>query len=305
GTIAVILAVGLVVLLVVRHQVRQFVKGDPGVVPDLAARLLGSPDIYRKPDREPNRSIHFVTCHDGFTLNDLVSYNQKYNEANGEDNRDGANDNYSWNCGIEGPIASPEVEQLRHRQVKNFLTLLFMAQGTPMLLMGDEVRRTQRGNNNAYCQNNDMSWLNWEDVAKEPALLHFTQGLIHFIQNLEVFRLEHLLRVTPTWHPQPHIVWHGTSLGHPDWSEQSRTLAFTLRHPEAKEQIHVMLNAYWEALMFELPGLGPGDRWYRIVDTAVEPPRDFCYPEEAPLFESYLYPVGPRSSVVLMSRRQV
>jgi isoamylase len=295
-----------------RDHVRQFIKGDEGVVPDLAARLLGSPDIYQKPNREPNRSIHFVTCHDGFTLNDLVSYDHKYNEANGEHNRDGTDANYSWNCGVEGLSAPPEVEQLRQRQIKNFLTLLFMAQGTPMLLMGDEVRRTQRGNNNAYCQDNDLSWFNWDAVEKEQPLLRFTQGLIHFIQNLKVFQLQHLLRVTTTWHYEPHIVWHGTALNQPDWSEHSRTLAFTLCYPDAKEQIHVMLNAYWEALVFNLPGLGPHDglwpvfdhRWYRIVDTAVPPPRDFCYPEEAPVFESDRYPVGPRSTVVLMSRGQ-
>ncbi|MBE9109693.1 glycogen debranching protein GlgX [Nodosilinea sp. LEGE 07298] len=285
-----------------RDHVRQFVKGDTGCVPDLASRILGSPDIYQKPNREPNRSIHFVTCHDGFTLNDLVSYNQKYNQANGEQNRDGTDANYSWNCGVEGLSAPPEVEQLRQRQIKNFLTLLFMAQGTPMLLMGDEVRRTQRGNNNAYCQDNEISWFNWDAVEKEQSLLRFTQGLIHFIQNLKVFQLEHLLRVTTTRHYEPHIVWHGPNLGQPDWSENSRTLAFTLRFPDAKEQIHVMLNAYWEPLMFELPGLGPRDRWHRIVDTSVAPPRDFCYPEEAPVFESDQYPVGARSSVVLMSR---
>ncbi|TVQ14492.1 MAG: glycogen debranching enzyme GlgX [Leptolyngbya sp. DLM2.Bin27] len=296
-----------------RDHVRQFVKGDAGVVPDLAARLLGSPDIYQKPNREPSRSIHFVTCHDGFTLNDLVSYNQKYNEANGEFSRDGADANYSWNCGTEGPQAPPEVEQLRHRQTKNFLTLLFMSQGTPMVLMGDEVRRSQRGNNNAYCQDNDISWFDWDLVEKEQSLLRFTQGLIHLIQSLEVFRLEQLLRVTTTWHHEPHIVWHGTTLGQPDWSEHSRTLAFTLRHPEAKEQIHVMLNAYWEPLLFELPELGSrhgrqtsaaDQHWYRIVDTSVAPPRDFCYPEEALMFESDRYPVGARSSVVLISRGQ-
>lgn len=287
-----------------RDHVRQFVKGDRGMVSDLASRILGSPDIYQKPNREPNRSIHFVTCHDGFTLNDLVSYNQKYNLANKEHNRDGTDANYSWNCGVEGLAAPPEVEQLRQRQIKNFLTLLFMAQGTPMLLMGDEVRRTQRGNNNAYCQDNELSWFNWNAVEKEQPLLRFTQGLIHFIQNLKVFQLEHLLRVTTSWHYEPHIVWHGTTLGQPDWSENSHTLAFTLRYPDAKEQIHVMLNAYWEPLMFELPELGPHDRWHRIVDTSVAPPRDFCYPEEAPLFEGDRYPVGARSSVVLMSRAQ-
>ncbi|MEB3289184.1 MAG: glycogen debranching protein GlgX [Leptolyngbya sp.] len=285
-----------------RDHVRQFVKGDRGAVPNLAARLLGSPDIYHKPNREPNRSIHFVTCHDGFTLNDLVSYNQKYNEANQEDNRDGTDANYSWNCGVEGPTDSPAIEHLRRRQIRNFLTLLFMAQGTPMLLMGDEIRRSQWGNNNAYCQNNDLSWFNWDDVDKEYDLLRFTQGIIHFTQDLEIFRVEQLLRVTQTGHAEPHILWHGCRLHQPDWSENSHSLAFTLRHPAAKEQLHVMLNAYWDALVFDLPRLAPHQRWHRVVDTALSSPDDFCYPESAPPVESYLYPVSARSSVVLLCR---
>jgi len=288
-----------------RDHVRQFVKGDSGAVPHLAARILGSPDIYREPNREPNRSIHFVTCHDGFTLNDLVSYNRKYNKDNNEFNRDGANDNYSWNCGIEGRTADPEVEQLRQRQIKNLLTLLFMAQGTPMLLMGDEVRRSQRGNNNAYCQNNDISWFNWDSVDKEQHLVRFTQGLIHFIQNLKIFRIEHLLRVTDSFHEEPYIVWHGTSLGEPDWSTDSHSLAFTLHYPNAGEQLHIILNAYWETLSFQLPPIRPDEGWHRIVDTALTPPQDFCYPEDAPLVEGDYYLVTPRSSVVLMCQGEL
>ncbi len=287
-----------------RDHVRQFVKGDRGAVPNLAARLLGSPDIYHKPNREPNRSIHFVTCHDGFTLNDLVSYNQKYNEANNEANRDGTDANHSWNCGVEGPTDNPAINQLRQRQIRNFLTLLFMAQGTPMLLMGDEIRRSQLGNNNAYCQNNDMNWFNWDDVEKEQDLLRFTQGLIHFTQDLKIFRVEQLLCVVQIWHAEPHLVWHGCRLHQPDWSENSHSLAFTLRHPDANEQIHVMLNAYWDALVFDLPRLDPHQRWHRVLDTALSPPDDFCYPESAPPVESYLYPVSDRSAVVLLCRTQ-
>ncbi|HIK44292.1 MAG TPA: glycogen debranching protein GlgX [Leptolyngbyaceae cyanobacterium M65_K2018_010] len=285
-----------------RDHVRQFVKGDPGTIPNLAARLLGSPDIFPQPNREPNRSIHFVTCHDGFTLNDLVSYNHKHNEANHELNRDGSDANYSWNCGVEGPSQDPAVEHLRQRQIKNFLTLLFVAQGTPMLLMGDEVRRSQMGNNNAYCQNSPLSWFDWTAVDREQSLLRFTQGLIHTIQTLKVFRLEHLLRVTASWHPEPHIVWHGTRLGHPNWSYHSHTLAFTLRYPVAQEQLHIMLNANWEAQVFELPSLEPQERWHRLVDTALSPPQDFCYPQESPAVEGSLYPVSPRSSVVLIGQ---
>jgi isoamylase len=284
-----------------RDHVRQFVKGDRGMVPALAARILGSPDIYQKPNREPNRSIHFITCHDGFTLNDLVSYNRKYNQANNEFNRDGTDANYSWNCGIEGATTDLGVEHLRQRQIKNFLTLLFMAQGTPMLLMGDEVRRSQQGNNNAYCQNNDISWFNWDAVEKEHHLLRFTQGLIHFIQNLKILRIEHLLRVTQSWHREPHIVWHGTRLGQPDWSEHSHSLAFSLCYPDANEHLHVMVNAYWEPLVFDFPPLEAHESWHRIVDTAVAAPLDFNPPEQSPKVQGEVYPVSPRSTVVLMA----
>lgn len=284
-----------------RDHVRQFVKGDQGMVPSLAARILGSPDIYQKPNREPNRSIHFITCHDGFTLNDLVSYNRKYNQANNEFNRDGTDANYSWNCGIEGATTELGVEHLRQRQIKNFLTLLFVAQGTPMLLMGDEVRRSQQGNNNAYCQNNDISWFNWDAVEKEHHLLRFTQGLIHFIQNLKILRIEHLLRVTQSWHREPHLVWHGTRLGQPDWSNDSHTLAFSLRYPDANEHLHVMVNAYWEPLVFDLPPLENHEGWHRIVDTAVAAPLDFNPPEQSPKVQGEVYPVSPRSTVVLMA----
>ncbi|MBL8056500.1 MAG: glycogen debranching protein GlgX, partial [Anaerolineales bacterium] len=163
-----------------RDDVRRFVKSDAGQVGRLAARLTGSRDLYRQPDREPNRSVNFITCHDGFTLNDLVSYNGKHNEANGENNRDGNDANFSWNCGVEGPSADPAVEAMRLRQMKNLLTVLFFSQGTPMLLMGDEVRRTQGGNNNAYCQDNELSWFNWEAVAQQADFLRFTRELIRF-----------------------------------------------------------------------------------------------------------------------------
>ena len=151
-----------------RDDVRSFMKGDRGTVTRLARRLLGSPDLYGHKEREPEQSINFVTCHDGFTLNDLVSYNDKHNEANGEDNRDGTDFNLSWNCGVEGPTDDPAVERLRNRQVKNFLTLTLLSVGAPLVLMGDEVRRTQRGNNNAYCQDNEISWFDWRVLDGTP-----------------------------------------------------------------------------------------------------------------------------------------
>lgn len=274
------------------------IERNLSTVPALAARILASPDIYLKPNREPNRSINFITYYDGSTLNDLVSHAQK---QNGEFNGDDTNDDYSWKCGIEGPTNNAEVEQPWQRQIKNLFTLLFIAQGTPMLMMGDEVRRTQLVNNDFNCQDSKMRWFNWDLVEKEQHLLRFVQGLIHFTQSLKILQIEHLIRITQTWCNEPHIVWHGLQLGQPDWSENSRVLAFTLRYPEAKEQIHIMLNAHWDVLMFELPSLNSHERWHRIVDTAATSPRDFCYPEESPTFDGSLYPVSSHSSVVLMS----
>ncbi len=290
-----------------RDDIRRFVKGDPGMVDELAARILGSPDIYKQPDREPNRSINFVTCHDGFTLNDLVSYNEKHNEDNGEDSRDGANDNYSWNCGVEGPTNDPAIEALRQKQIKNLLTALFFSQGTPMLLMGDEVRRSQRGNNNAYCQNNEISWFDWSLVDRHQDLLRFVSGVIHFIQSLELLQHETLLDVVPVHPPKPfsahrpYVVWHGVKLNQPDWGYHSHSLAFSLYHPDAKEHLHIILNAYWEPLKFELPNLKRGIAWHRIVDTSLPAPDDFQPPDQAPRVKGTSYLVSDRSSVVLMA----
>lgn len=284
-----------------RDDVRRFVKSDSGTVNRLAARILASPDLYCQPEREPNHSINFITCHDGFTLSDLVSYNNKHNEANGEDNRDGANDNFSWNCGEEGATNSPAIETLRQKQSKNLLTILLLSQGTPMLLMGDEVFRTQLGNNNAYCQDSELSWFDWSGIEKHADLLRFVKGLIHFIQSLEIFQQESFLEVT-YGSQKPHIVWHGTCLGQPDWSFDSHSLAFTLRHPKAEEHLYVILNAYREPLAFELPPLGQAERWHRIIDTALPAPDDFCERSTAPPVEGDRYMAKARSSVVLMVR---
>jgi len=282
-----------------RDDVRRFIKSDPGMVTKLASRLLGSPDIYPQPDREPNRSINFITCHDGFTLNDLVAYNQKHNEANLEDSRDGANDNYSWNCGEEGDTYNPEIEALRLKQIKNLLTILFVSQGTPMLLMGDEVRRTQKGNNNAYCQDNELSWFDWSLVEKNADLLEFTKGLIHFIQERAIFQEESFLATHPS--KKPYIIWHGVRLGQPDWSYDSHTLAFTLHHPKSGEHLHIIFNTYWYTLKFELPPpVYPLENWYRIVDTSLSAPDDFCELEKAPKIEGYSYKVKGRSVIVLL-----
>jgi glycogen operon protein len=284
-----------------RDDVRRFLKGDDGSVPCLAARLMGSPDIYSHKDREAEQSINFVTCHDGFTLNDLVSYNSKHNEANGENNRDGSNDNLSWNCGVEGPTDDAAIEALRNRQIRNFLSLVMLSAGTPMLLMGDEVRRTQRGNNNPYCQDGDINWFDWRLLEKHAGIHRFVRDLIalrqqrDLVANVDRLSLNQLLaRAT--------IEWHGVALHRPDWGEHSHSLAFTLRSLQARYLLHGMLNAYWEPLTFELPPV-PGDsreRWRRCLDTALASPDDISRWEQADPVTQPAYAVQPRSVVFLV-----
>lgn len=285
-----------------RDDVRRFLKGDPGMVGTVAARVLGSPDLYCRSDRASDRSINFFTCHDGFTINDLVSYNNKHNQDNGENSRDGTDENYSWNCGLEGETDDTAIQALRQRQIKNFFTILFMSQGTPMVLMGDEVRRTQRGNNNAYCQNNELSWFNWHQVEKQAGLFRFVKELIALTQSLHLFERKYFLNVGESG-DRPHVIWHGVQLGQPDWSHHSRTLAFTLYAPQVQERLHIIFNAYWEALTFELPPpLEESDRWHRVIDTARDAPQDFCPLETAPIVVESTYRVKERSCVVLIGK---
>ncbi len=281
-----------------RDDVRRFVKGDDGTVERLAARIAGSPDLFPQQDREPNRSINFVTCHDGFTLNDLVSYNKKHNGANLEYDLDGANANYSWNCGVEGPSFDPEVQALRLRQIKNLITILFVSQGTPMVLMGDEVRRTQRGNNNAYSQDNEISWFDWRGLEQHAEVLRFAQNVIAFTQHLAILREEQFMTENAGG-KAPSIAWHGVQLYAPDWAQNSHSLAFELYHPGKHEHLHVMLNAYWEPLTFTLPAPRDGRHWRRIIDTNLPTPDDFRTPDVAPPVEDGRYTVMPRSVVVL------
>jgi len=300
-----------------RDDARRFVKSDSNNVQRLSARLMASPDLYPQPEREPNRSINFVTCHDGFTLNDLVTYNAKHNEANGLGNRDGADANFSWNCGVEGPAdpstepalmvrlsltmskGSGAIEALRFRQMKNLLTILMVSQGTPMLLMGDEVRRTQNGNNNAFCQDNETSWFDWRGLDAHADMLRFVRGLIRFNRSHQVFQDERF------WAAEggADIAWHGIRLGQPDWGHDSHSLAFSVYHTAAGEHLHVMLNAYWEPLDFELPRLPDGEGWQRVVDTALASPLDYSEPGMEPPVESSSYRVEARSAVILEARR--
>src|SRR5438876_3789999 len=201
-----------------RDDVRSFFRGEEGSVGRFADRLLGSPAIYGHKEREVEQSINYVTCHDGFTLNDLVSYNQKHNEANGEDNRDGANDNRSWNCGVEGPTDDPSVEKLRNRQVKNYLTVTLMSLGVPMILMGDEVRHTQGGNNNAYCQDNEISWFDWTRLEKHADVHRFVKLLIER-RLLRTVEHERQRTSLTTLLEKATKAWHGVQLNQPDWGD--------------------------------------------------------------------------------------
>ena len=229
-----------------------FSAAAEGSVRRFADRMIGSPEIYGHKEREPEQSVNFVTCHDGFTLNDLVSYNEKHNEANGEDNRDGANDNRSWNCGVEGPSDDPAIEKLRNRQVKNFLTVTLLSLGVPMILMGDEVRRTQGGNNNAYCQDNEISWFDWT-LLKKHADVHRFVKLLTARRLLRDTEHEHQRMSLNRLIREANKAWHGVHLNQPDWSDHSHSVAFTAEIRQEKLLFHLILNAYWEPLDFELP----------------------------------------------------
>jgi glycogen operon protein len=284
-----------------RDEVRGFWKGDPGTVRRVASRLWGSPDIYEQGEREPEQSVNFVTCHDGFTLNDLVSYNHKHNETNREDNRDGMNENHSWNCGVEGPTDDPEIEALRRRQIKNLLATTLLSIGTPMLLMGDEVRRTQHGNNNAYCQDNPTSWFDWTAPERHADLLGFVRELIRLRLDLVSSQFPEQQVTLSGFLRAARLQWHGIRLHQPDWANHSHSIAFTVRSPLNRRVIHGIFNAYWKALDFELPPVpdGPGGTWRRLVDTSLEPPEDVRLFDAAPAIREPSYRVPPRSMILL------
>jgi isoamylase len=283
-----------------RDDVRDFFRGEPGSVRRVADRMVGSPAIYGHKQREAEQSVNFVTCHDGFTLNDLVSYNEKHNEANGEDNRDGANDNRSWNCGIEGPTDDPGIEKLRNRQVKNYLTVTLMSLGVPMILMGDEVRQTQGGNNNAYCQDNEISWFDWTGGEKHADVLRFLQLLIErrLLRSTEPERQRTSLT---TLLQQANKAWHGVKLGQPDWGDGSHSVALEAELRREGLRFYIILNAHWEPLAFELPKVEGGGSWRRWIDTALESPQDIVPWQSAPAVAGALYRADARSVVMLYS----
>ncbi|HBL24862.1 MAG TPA: glycogen debranching enzyme GlgX [Deltaproteobacteria bacterium] len=286
-----------------RDDVRRFFRGDSSSVTRFADRIMGSPEVYAHKEREPEQSINFVTCHDGFTLNDLVSYDRKHNEANNDDNRDGSDDNLSWNCGAEGPTDDPAVERLRNRQVKNFLTATMMSIGMPMILMGDEVRRTQGGNNNGYCHDNETNWFDWTLIAKHADVHRFVRLLIarRLLRSTEHER-QRLSLNQLMW--QAKYSWHGVKLNQPDWGDGSHSIAFSAEIRGEGLFFHMIFNAYWEPLEFELPPVDNGQEnpWRRWIDTALDSPQDIVEWQTAPSVPGYVYRAEPRSVVVLFTR---
>jgi glycogen operon protein len=278
------------------------VKSDNDAVRPFAYRCFGSPDLYGHQERGPEQSVNFVTCHDGFTLNDLVTYNGKHNEANGEGGRDGCDANHSWNCGREGETDDTAIERLRHRQIKNFLAITLLSVGTPMLSMGDEVRRTQRGNNNAYCQDNEISWFDWTLLERHRDLHRFVRTLIG--QRLVIAQQPHVQRASLNeLLRESEIRFHGIRLNAPDPSPSSHSLAVTVRGRGFALWLHAMFNAYWEPLVFELPPVVAGmpGPWRRWVDTDADAPCDVYEWDGAPAVDGSTCRVEARSLVVLFA----
>ncbi len=283
-----------------RDDARDFFRGARGSLRRFADRLVGSPEIFGHQEREPEQSINFVTCHDGFTLNDLVSYNGKHNEANGEDNRDGANDNRSWNCGVEGPAEDPGIERLRNRQVKNFLSVTLLSIGVPMILMGDEYRHTQGGNNNAYCQDNEISWFDWTRLQKHADIHRFVKLLTaqrllrSTAHERERVSLNRLIR-------EASKTWHGVHLNQPDWSDDSHGVSFMVELRQERAVVHLIVNGFWEPLDFELPPTGGGttNTWRRWMDTSLDSPYDIVPWNEAQPVPGPTYRAEGRSVIAL------
>jgi glycogen operon protein len=309
-----------------RDTIRKFEKGDVGQVPDLASRITGSSDLYGDDGRSAYNSVNFVTCHDGFTLWDLVSYDTKHNEANGEDNRDGSSDNHSWNSGAEGETSDPAVLKLRHRRAKNLVCDLLFSAGVPMLLGGDELLRTQRGNNNAYCQDNELGWIDWRGVERERGFLDFVKKAIRFTRRWPVLqRRRFFTGQDASGDGRPDIRWYGLDLDAPAWGDPDlRTLSYQLDGAESETVsgtwsgsaaekpasqtgsylLFVILNAHWAARTVRIPEPGDGRRWYRVVDTHRDAGDDFKAEGEEPLLDPQdHYVANARSTIVLLARR--
>jgi glycogen operon protein len=282
-----------------RDQVRRFWRGEPGMAGALATRLCGSSDLYEASGRGPRHSLNFITCHDGFTLWDLVSYNHKHNRANGEDNRDGMNENYSWNCGVEGPTDDPHILGLRQRQARNLMATMLLSQGVPMLLAGDEFLRTQGGNNNAWCQDNEVSWVDWSLAGRNA-------GFLRFVKEMIALRKRHSALRRRTFPRSGEVIWHGVEPNKPDFSGSTCTLALALdgsrtgRAPD--RDFYMAFNAWRESLNFVIPPSPQSRPWRRVIDTALSSPLDIVSLDEGPPVAAWTaYPVAPFSTVVLIA----
>jgi isoamylase len=279
-----------------RDDVRRFWRGDPGMMGSFASRICGSSDLYHGSGKGPECSINFVACHDGFTLNDLVSYQRKHNEANGEGNRDGVNDNHSANYGVEGESGDPAVEAVRQRQIKNFLLTLAISRGVPMLLGGDEFRRTQGGNNNAYCQDNETSWVDW-------SLCQGKDEIARFARNALAFRRAHPVLRQEAFYTDKDIQWFAPDGESPDWLDpRQNRLACLIRGRDGPD-LYLMFNAGVEPASFILPPSSSRRRWHPAVDTARSPARELCTAgEEGALATPTVYSLSSRSSAILLAR---
>jgi glycogen operon protein len=281
-----------------RDDVRRFWRGDDGMIGSFASRICGSADIYTKSGKGPDASINFITCHDGFTLNDLVSYRDKHNDANGEDNHDGSNANFSENCGYEGETTDARIEALRKRRIKNFLLTLLVSRGVPMLLAGDEFRRTQGGNNNAYCQDNETSWVDWGNLERHQEIYRFAHGMLAFRRAHSILSQEH-------FYTDDEIRWFSPQLGSPNWADPKCKQFACLIHGDGQDTLHLMFNAGTDAANFRLPPLPADFRWCLAADTSRAAPQDLPAPgEETFLDNSTTYLVASFSSVILLAWKQ-
>lgn len=280
-----------------RDVVRKFIKGEFGQVLELLKRILGSPDIFKKGSSSPYSSINFITCHDGFTMYDLVSYNTKHNIDNGEDNRDGENNNNSYNWGVEGNTTDKNIIALRKKQIKNLYLILFVSQGIPMIYMGDEMGRTQLGNNNAYCQDNESVWVDWNKLEENRDIFNFVKNMIAFRKKYDIFSKDRYWDCDDSMNKDVRI--HGVKLNSPDYSYHSLSIALELHDKNSNSDIYVALNSYYGDLTFELPKL-KGKKWYRLVDTALNDDENFK--ENLTAIEDGFYLVKSRSSIILISK---
>lgn len=287
-----------------RDAVRRFLKGDGGIIGDVADRIAGSASIYQHSRHKPTNSVNFVACHDGMTLWDLVSFNSKNNWANGENNNDGIDDNLSWNSGFEGNTEDPAIISFRKRRVKNFLALLLLSNGVPMLLSGDETGKSQNGNNNVYCQDNELAWFDWDLTVKNKDLLRFTQMMIKFRKDNESLRRDDFFSGAINSRGVADISWHGVKLNNPGWNDPiAKALAFTVASFKIQEpDIHVMLNMHYEPLVFELPAIAK-TKWYRFADTSLESPNDVVTKSKMKALSSNSYKVNEYSICILVNNK--